>query len=145
MSRTKELKSGVVTILNDSPDIDNKINILSAILPESTEQKEEIYKSAQNTDASIYVTYSGRVYKELTGGYYQTYESVTIYIFSKVLNDNDSNPLDIEVLLDKITDVLSQKGYTLFEDGLRPVKDKKTGLYEAVLIIGKTNNYSSES
>ncbi len=141
MSRTKELKNAIVNILKSSPLVNDKIKIYSTLYPETEEQKEDIYMKAKNTDASIYVTYSGKKYDEASAHTYKVFEALSIFIFSKVLKEDDSNPLDIEVLIDNITDVLHQQGYTLFEDGVRPVKDNKTGLYEAVLIIGKATVY----
>lgn len=141
MNRTKELKNAIVNILKSSPLVNDKIKIYSTLYPVTEEQKEDIYIKAKNTDASIYVTYSGRKYGVASDHLYEILVAFSIFIFSKVLKEDDSNPLDIEVLIDNITDVLHQQGYTFFEDGVRPVKDNKTGLYEAVLIIGKPTVY----
>lgn len=144
MSRTKELKNAIVNILKSSPLVNDKIKIYSTLYPETEEQKEDIYIKAKNTDASIYVTYSGKKYGEASDHLYEVFTALSIFIFSKVLKEDDSNPLDIEVLIDNITDVLHQQGYTFFEDGVRPVKDNKTGLFEAVLIIGKATVYPNK-
>lgn len=142
MGRTKSLKNQVRDILVNASEIPDKIDISTSLYPENDKQKEAFHKKAERTNTSIVVTYAGRKYDSRTTGLYTTYNAITVFIFSKILEDNDSNSSDIENLLDIVTDVLYQKGYVLFEDAPRPVKDEKTGLYEAVLIIGKELTYS---
>ena len=142
MGRTKSLKNEVKDILVNASEIPNTIDISTTLYPDNEKQKDEMYKQAEAIDTSIVVTYAGRKFLQNTTGLYITYNAFTVFIFSKILVDDNNNSSDIENLLDIVTDVLYQKGYVLFEDAPRPVKDEKTGLFEAVLIIGKNTQYS---
>lgn len=141
-SRTKQLKNDVVNILTSSALLDDAIKVYPVSYPENSEQKDELFKDAQNSEASIYVAYAGRKYEEPVTKNYRVYEAVTLFIYSKVLSDDTDNPFDIEVLLDNVTDILSQKNYSLIEDALTSVKNKKSGLFEGVLILGKDEYYN---
>jgi|GEM_PF-2717734 len=135
-----------ITAANISEDL----KVSTALYPEGTEALKDVYSTAKNSKASVLITYSGKKYLP-KANIYATFNAFTIFIYSKILEEITEveegeeevpiNPLDIESLIDSITSILYLNGYTLFEDDVRPVIDKKTGLYEAVIIIGKDGVY----
>ena len=141
MGRTKNLKKELKTIFENAIEIDNSIIITTSLYPENDAQKDDMLRNAKNTKTSIVITYAGRKYENRTTGLYSTFNALSIFLFSKILGDDNSNVFDIENLLDTVTDILHQKQFVLFEDAPRIAKDEKTGLFEAVIIAGKSGVY----
>ncbi len=131
---TKQRKLHLVELIKNSPDISNKINVTTKLYPNTNDSKDELVKEGQRK-TTIFITYAGKNYLK-NANVYGTYNAFTIFIFSKILKDDSEDPLDIEFLLDKVTNILYANGYELFEDAVTPVVNKTTHLYEAVIIAG---------
>ena len=138
MSRIKDFKKELVDIIYQS--LPNTIPVLLKLFPGNSESLNELKTIAKGEGkAVVYITYAGRRYGEKKGGAYHPYESFSIFIFSKVYNDNEEQQEDIEVLTELVTDALyySGKNYDIHGHVMNPVFTQNKDFFMAVLEIGK--------
>ena len=139
----KEQKQALVTTLTDAGFTNT--NVLSKIFPKSIEEAEQLALDATNSSATIYVCYSGRDWGNTArrkvgppGG--ETTLQFSLFIYSPYVDTAEDN--DIEVLTDKIAEVLFNNDYTLLSDQASPVPTSNGDLYEIIFNVSIKKRYN---
>ena len=142
----KQQKAALVTALTDAGF--TRTTVLSKIFPKSLEEAEKLALEANNSDATIYVCYSGRDWNETTkqklkpGGIPDGFPTLlfSLFVYSPYIDSTESN--DIEALTDKIAETLYMNGYTLLSDQASPVPTSNGDLYEIIFNVSINQRYN---
>jgi hypothetical protein len=143
----KEQKQQLVTVLTDAGFTNT--DVLSKAFPKTAEEHEELSLNASNADATIYVCYSGRNWNDtkqqrlkprgVPGGGLPELQ-FSLFIYSPQIDSNEE--YDVEILTDKIAEVLFSNGYTLIADQASPVPTSNGDLYEIIMNVSISQRYN---